>query len=104
MHHTVAQRTTEIGVRVALGASPKLVVAMVLRQGLTLALIGIGGGLAGTLLFSQLLSKQLYEVTPTDPISFAGSALLLLVVAGLACWIPARRAAHIDPVVALRQE
>jgi len=104
MHHLVAQRTAEIGVRVALGASPESVVAMVLRRGFTLALIGIGGGLLGTFSLSQLLSNQLYEVTPTDPISFAGSALLLLAVAGLACWIPARRAARINPVIALRQE
>ena len=104
MHHAVVQRTAEIGVRVALGASPGLVVAIVFRQGVRLALIGMGSGLIATLSLSRLLSSQLYEVTPTDPISFAGSALLLLAVAGLACWIPARRAARIDPIVALRQE
>ncbi len=104
MHHTVAQRFTEIGVRMALGASPKLVVTMVLKQGFTLASIGISVGLLGTLMLSRLLSNLLYGVTPTDPISFAGSALLLLAVAGLACWIPARRASRIDPVVALRQD
>jgi putative ABC transport system permease protein len=104
LHHAVAQRTTEIGVRMALGASPAAVMALVLGKGLTLALIGAGLGLVGASLVSQLLSRLLYEVTPTDPLTFGVSVLTLIVVAAVACWLPSRRAARIDPILALRQD
>jgi predicted permease len=104
LHHLVVQRTNEIGVRMALGAGPGTVMALVLRQGLTLALIGTAAGVLGALTVSRVLSKLLYGVSPTDPIAFGSSALLLLGVAGMACWVPSRRAARIDPMLALRQD
>ena len=104
MHHLVVQRTSEIGLRVALGAQRATVLGLILRQGLGLAFMGVLAGLICTYALSRLLSKLLYEVTPTDPITFGTSALLLLAVAVVACWIPARRAARIDPMLALRQE
>jgi putative ABC transport system permease protein len=102
LHYTVVQRTNEIGVRMALGATPGAIAALLLRHGLTLALFGAGIGFVGAWSVSRLLSKLLYEVAPTDPATFGISVLLLVLVAGLACWIPARRAARIDPVLALR--
>jgi predicted permease len=104
LHHAVVQRTNEIGVRMALGARPGAVTALVLRHGLTLALTGAGLGLGGAYLSSRLLSKLLYEVAPTDPLTFGISVLVLIAVAGAACWAPARRAARIDPILALRQD
>ena len=104
LHQLVVQRTNEVAVRMALGALPSTVMALVLRQGLTLALIGIAAGLLGALSVSRLLSKLLYDVAPTDPVTFASSALLLLVTAGMACWVPSRRAARIDPMLVLRQD
>jgi predicted permease len=104
LHHAVVQRTNEIGVRVALGARPAEVMRLILRQGLTLAAAGAGLGLAGAFLVSGLLSKLLYGVVPTDPLTFGISVLLLLAVAAVACWVPARRAARIDPILALRQD
>jgi predicted permease len=102
LHYMVVQRTNEIGVRMALGATPGAVAALLVRHGLTLTIIGAGIGLVGAWSVSRLLSKLLYGVAPTDPETFGISLLLLILVAGLACWIPARRAAHIDPVKALR--
>jgi ABC-type antimicrobial peptide transport system permease subunit len=102
LHYMVIQRTNEIGVRMALGATPAAVVAQLVRHGLTLTFIGAGIGLVGAWCVSSLLSKLLYGVARTDPETFGISLLLLILVAGLACWIPARRAAHIDPVKALR--
>ena len=104
LHHIVVQRTSEIGVRMALGATPGAVSALLLRQGLTLALLGAGIGLMGAWSVCRLLSKLLYEVAPTDSVTFGVSVLLLIVVAVVACWIPSRSAARIDPVLALRQE
>jgi predicted permease len=104
MHYFVAQRTNEIGVRMALGARYGSVLALVLRQGLTLAGIGIVVGIAGALGLTRLLSSLLYGTTPTDLFTFAAAPTILLGAAGLACWIPARRAARIDPMLALRQE
>ncbi|MGD0776752.1 MAG: ABC transporter permease [Candidatus Solibacter sp.] len=104
MHYFVAQRTNEIGVRMALGAHYGSVLALVLRQGLTLAGLGIVVGIAGALGLTRLLSSLLYGTTPTDALTFAAAPTILLGVAGLACWIPARRAARIDPMLALRQE
>ena len=104
LHHVVAQRTGEIGVRMALGATPGAVLALLLRQGLALALAGAGIGLAAAWWVCRVLSKLLFEVAPTDFETFVGSALALLAVAALACWIPARAAARIDPMTALRQD
>jgi predicted permease len=104
MHYFVVQRSNEIGVRIALGARSANVLGLVLRQGLSLACIGILIGIAGALGLTQLLSSLLYGVTSTDPLTFATAPAVLLTVAALACWIPARRAARIDPVIALRQD
>ena len=86
----------------ALGATPGAVTALLVRRGVTLALVGAGVGLIGACLVGRLLSKLLYQVAPTDPATFGISLLLLIVVAGLACWVPSRSAARIDPVRALR--
>jgi predicted permease len=104
MHYFVAQRAGEIGVRMALGARTTHVLFMVLRQGMTLAIAGIGVGIAGALGLTRLLSSLLFGIAPTDLLTFAVSPAILLLVAALACWIPARRAARIDPAMALRQE
>jgi ABC-type antimicrobial peptide transport system permease subunit len=104
MHYFVAQRTNEIGVRMALGARYGNVLSLVLRQGLLLAGIGVMVGVLGAFALTRLLSSLLFGVTPTDPVTFAAAPTILLGVAVLACWIPARRAAAIDPVRALRQE
>jgi predicted permease len=100
----VAQRTREIGVRVALGAQPSDVMTMILRNGLGLAGAGVGLGLISALLLTRVMSSVLYGVTATDPMTFAAVPLLLLGVAALASWIPARRAMKVDPLVALRAE
>ncbi len=104
MHHFVVQRTHEIGVRIALGARYGNVLALVLGQGLALAGAGIVVGIFGALGLTQMLTSLLYGVTATDPATFLAAPAVLLGVAGLACWIPARRAARIDPVHALRQD
>jgi ABC-type antimicrobial peptide transport system permease subunit len=104
MHYFVVQRTKEIGVRMALGARYGTMVALVLRQGLTLAVVGILAGILGAFGLMQMLSSLLYGVTPTDPVAFTVAPAILLGVAVLACWLPARRAARIDPVLALRQD
>jgi ABC-type antimicrobial peptide transport system permease subunit len=104
LHHTVVQRANEIGVRMALGARPGAVMALVLRKGLTLAVMGAALGVMGAALASRLLSRLLYEVAPTDPAAFGISVAALILVAGAACWAPALRAARIDPILALRQD
>jgi ABC-type antimicrobial peptide transport system permease subunit len=104
MHFFVVQRTKEIGVRMALGARQVNVLALVFRQGLTLAAVGIAVGILGAFALTHLLSTLLYSVTPTDPVTFATAPAILFVVAALACWIPARRAARIDPMLALRHD
>jgi putative ABC transport system permease protein len=102
MHYFVTRRTNEIGLRIAVGAVYSDVLGLVLRQGLLLACIGIVIGLGGAVGITRLISTLLYGVTPTDLVTFAGAAGILFGVAVLACWIPAHRAARIDPVVALR--
>jgi ABC-type antimicrobial peptide transport system permease subunit len=102
--YSVAQRTKEFGVRMALGAQRKDVFAIVLGRGLWLALIGVVIGLAGALVLTRSLSTLLFGVTPTDPITFATVSLVLGLVALLACYIPARRATKVNPMEALRYE
>ncbi len=102
--YIVTARTHEIGIRIALGAPRANIMRSVLRQGLGLAFAGAAVGLVGALIVSHLMAGLLYGVKPTDPLTFAGVAVLLLVVASLACCIPARRALRVDPLVALRHE
>jgi putative ABC transport system permease protein len=102
--YVVSERTHEIGIRVALGAERRNILHMVLGQGLTLAIAGAAVGLAGALIVSRLMAGLLYGVRPTDPLTFLGVAVLLIVVALFACFIPARRAIRVDPMVALRHE
>jgi putative ABC transport system permease protein len=104
MAYSVSRRTREIGVRVALGARSRDVLTMVLGQGLRTVLIGIAIGLAGSLAITRTLQSLLFGVTATDPVTFAAVILLLVTTALLACYIPARRAAKVDPMVALRYE
>jgi putative ABC transport system permease protein len=100
----VRQRMREIGIRIALGAGPADILATVVRQGMVLVAIGLVCGLAGALALTRLLKNLLFEVTPTDAPTYAAVSVLLLAAALLACWVPARRAARIDPQIALRCE
>jgi predicted permease len=102
--YSVSQRTREVGIRMALGAQQRDVLRLVLRQGLKLAGIGVGLGLLGALAATQLLRSLLFGINPTDPATFLVIPLLLLAVAWVACWLPARRAARVDPMEALRTE
>jgi putative ABC transport system permease protein len=102
--YSVSQRTREIGIRMALGAAQPHVMKLVLGQGLKLTLIGVAIGLIGAIGVTRLLSSMLYEVPPTDPLTFAGVTLLLGAIALLATYVPARRAVKVDPNIALRYE
>ena len=104
LSYMVAQRRHEIGVRMALGAQSRNIVLLVLKQGLGLTILGMGIGLAGAFGLTRLIERLLFGVSATDPPTFILIALLLTLVALLACWMPARRAAKVDPLVALRTE
>ena len=104
MAYTFSQRTHEIGIRIALGAQRSHILRMALGEGMILVALGLAAGLLGALLLTQFLRSMLYAVKPTDPITFIAIATLLTSVALLACFIPARRATRVDPLVALREE
>jgi putative ABC transport system permease protein len=99
---SVNQRTQEFGIRMALGAARTTVLAMVLKQGLQVVLAGLALGAAGALVLARLMTTLLFGVEPTDAVTFLSVALVLVAVAATACLIPARRAASVDPLVALR--
>jgi putative ABC transport system permease protein len=104
MSYVVSQRTGEIGVRLALGAEPGEVARMIVRQGGGVALAGVVVGLTVALAGARLIESLLYDVTPRDPVVFAATTSILAAIALLACWLPARRAARLSPIEALRTE
>jgi len=101
---SVMQRTREIGLRMALGASPRNVLRMVFRAGLRLLAVGIGIGSLAALALTGLMRSMLFEVRPLDPLAFAAAAAVLAAFAMLACYLPARRATGVDPLIALRHD
>jgi putative ABC transport system permease protein len=104
MTYTVTQRRREIGVRVALGATPGQVFRIILGQGLMTTAIGVSAGIIGALGLTRTLESLLFGVTATDPVTFGSVILILTAVATLACSVPARRATHADSIEALRQD
>jgi predicted permease len=102
--YSVSQRTNEIGIRIALGAQTSNVLKMIIGQGAILASIGVGIGLVASLIVTHFMASMLFGVQATDPVTFSGIAILLSAVALFACYIPARRAARVDPMIALRYE
>jgi putative ABC transport system permease protein len=104
LSENVAERTREIGIRSALGASPQRILALVLGQGMMLTGLGVAIGLAGAAAASQLLEAMLFGISRLDPLTYLAVTLLLLVVAVIACWVPAWRAASVDPAITLRSE
>ncbi|HSO73637.1 MAG TPA: FtsX-like permease family protein, partial [Blastocatellia bacterium] len=104
MAYSVAQRTQEIGVRVALGATTRNVLSMVVREGLKMTVVGLAVGLTGAFWLTSFMASLLFEISATDPLTFAMVGIGLTAVGLLACFVPARRAARVDPMVALRYE
>ncbi|MDB6113687.1 MAG: hypothetical protein JWQ62_632, partial [Lacunisphaera sp.] len=104
MAYVVSQRTNEIGIRMALGASPGMVQRMILGEGLRLTLFGIGLGLLAAFGLTRLMAQLLFGVQAHDPLIYAGISALICAVAACACWLPARRATRVDPLIALRAE
>jgi predicted permease len=104
MAYAVTRRTREIGVRIALGATPAKILSLVLKQGARVTAVGVVIGVVGSFLLTRAIRSLLFGLSSTDPLTFLGVAILLVLVALLACWVPARRAAKIDPMVALRYE
>jgi ABC-type antimicrobial peptide transport system permease subunit len=100
----VTQRTKELGIRIALGAERSSIVAMVVRQGLSLAILGVAVGICGAMALTRLLSSLLYATSPTDVLTFLSVSLVFLAVGAAACFVPARQVTAIDPIIALREE
>jgi putative ABC transport system permease protein len=104
LSYLVSQRTHEIGIRLAIGADRVQVLGMILRQGVMLALFGIGVGVVGAFALTRLMQSLLYQVTPSDPITFAAVPVALVIVAATASYLPALRATRVSPVKALRMD
>jgi putative ABC transport system permease protein len=104
MSFSVGQRTNEIGIRMALGAGAPSVLGLVMWQGMTIAWVGLAAGVAASLVVTHHLTAMLFGVAPTDPVTFAALTLTMIAVNLLACYVPARRAARVDPLVAIRTE
>ena len=104
MSYSVARRTNEIGIRMALGARSADVLSLVMRESMTMVGVGVAIGLAGALAASRLVATLLFGLAPTDPLTMAAAVGVMIVVSGFAGYLPARRAARVDPMVALRYE
>ena len=104
LSHLVTQRMREIGIRLALGARPEGVFQLILRNGLSLTMIGLAIGLGASYYLVRVMRAILYEVEPSDPMAVVGASVLLLLTALVACWRPARRAMKVDPVSLLREQ
>ena len=100
--YSVNQRVAEIGIRMSLGAQPSDILKMVISKGLILTLIGVAIGVAGSFFVTRLMTGMLFQVKTTDPVTFIGVSVLLMIIGLIACYIPARRATKVDPMVALR--
>jgi len=104
MSYTVTQRTHEMGIRLALGAQPLDVLRLIVGRGMLLAFTGVALGVGGAFALTRLLESLLFNVSATDPLTFASIAIIVVVIALLSCYIPARRASRVDPAIALRYE